>query len=148
MRRLSGVDLPEQKRVDIGLTAIYGIGRANVRGILAQAEVNPATRVKDLTETNIARLQKTIEGITVEGELRRFIAQNIKRMEDINTYRGLRHRRKLPVHGQRTRSNARTRRGKRMTMGTVRKDKAQPGTSAASVSPAASVAPAKQAEKK
>ncbi|MDP3724416.1 MAG: 30S ribosomal protein S13 [bacterium] len=148
MRRLSGVDLPEQKRVDIGLTAIYGIGRANVRGVLTTAEVNPATRVKDLSETDIARLQKAIEGITVEGELRRFIAQNIKRMEDINTYRGLRHRRKLPVRGQRTRSNARTKRGKRMTMGTVRKDKAQPGTPPAGAPAAAGAAPAKQAEKK
>lgn len=122
MARIAGVDLPNSKRVDIGLTLIYGIGRSNVSGVLSSAKVDPATRVKDLTEDEINRLQKALEGIMVEGDLRRDVSQNVKRLEDIGTYRGLRHRKGLPSRGQRTRSNARTRKGKRKTVGTVRKE--------------------------
>lgn len=122
MARIAGVDLPEGKRVDIGLTYIYGIGRSNVVKVLKTTKVDPAKRVKDLTEEEVNKLQKEVEKIKVEGDLRQEVEQNIKRLEEIGTYRGLRHRRGLPVRGQRTRSNARTRRGKRKTVGTVRKE--------------------------
>ena len=125
MARIAGVDLPEQKRVDIGLTYIYGIGRSNVVKVLEETKVDPAKRVKDLTEEEVNKIQKEIENIKVEGDLRQEVAQNIKRLEEIGAYRGLRHRRGLPVRGQRTRSNARTKRGKRQTVGTVRKEIAQ-----------------------
>lgn len=122
MARIAGVDLPAEKRVDIGLTVIYGIGRSNVYQVLEKAKVEAAKRVKDLSEDEISRLQKAIEGMVIEGDLQREITQNIKRLEDIGSYRGLRHRKGLPVRGQRTRSNARTRKGKRKTVGTVRKE--------------------------
>lgn len=122
MARIAGVDLLNEKRVDIGLTYIFGIGRSNVRHLLQQARVEESKRVKDLTEEEVGRLQKAVEQFKVEGDLHREIAQNIKRMEDIGSYKGLRHRRGLPVRGQRTRSNARTRRGKRQTIGAVRKE--------------------------
>lgn len=122
MARISGVDLPNEKRADIGLTIIFGIGRSNVYELLEKAQVEPSKRIKDLSEEEINRIQKALEGLMVEGDLRRHIGQNIKRLEDIGSYRGLRHRRGLPARGQRTRNNSRTRKGKRKTVGTVRKD--------------------------
>lgn len=122
MPRIAGVDLPNEKRADIGLTRIYGIGRENVSQVLDDAKVDPSKRIKDLTEEELNKLQKSVEKFVVEGDLRREVEQNIKRLEDIGAYRGLRHRRGLPVRGQRTRANARTRKGKRKTVGTVRKE--------------------------
>lgn len=122
MARIAGVDLPNEKRVDIGLTLIYGVGRSNVVNILELTKVDPSKRIKDLTEDEVNSLQKAIEKIMVEGDLRRNIGENIKRLEDIGSYRGLRHRKGLPVRGQRTRSNARTKKGKRKTVGTIRKE--------------------------
>jgi small subunit ribosomal protein S13 len=122
MARIAGVDLPNEKRADIGLRYIFGIGPSNVIGVLEKANVEAATRIKDLTEDEINRITRAIEGIIVEGDLEREIGQNIKRLEDIGTYRGLRHRHGLPVRGQNTRHNARTRKGKKKTVGTVRKD--------------------------
>lgn len=122
MARIAGVDLPEQKRVDIGLTYIFGIGRSNVKNIIKETGVDAAKKVADLTEEEIGKIQKAVEKIKVEGDLRQEIEQNIKRMEEITSYRGLRHKRGLPVRGQRTRSNARTRRGKRKTVGAIKKE--------------------------
>lgn len=122
MARIAGVDLPENKRVDIGLTYIFGIGRSNVISVIKEAGVDGAKRIKDLTEEEVSKLQKLIEKIKVEGDLRQEIEQNIKRLEEIGSYRGSRHRKNLPARGQRTRSNSRTKRGKRKTVGTVRKD--------------------------
>ncbi len=122
MARIAGVDLPNEKRVDIGLTAIYGIGRQSVVKVLETTKIDPARRIKDLTEDEVNSLAKAIEKIPVEGDLQRQISENIKRLEDIGSYRGLRHRKGLPVRGQRTRSNSRTKKGKRKTVGTVRKE--------------------------
>lgn len=122
MARIAGVDLPENKRVDIGLTYIYGIGRSNVVAAIKVANVDAGKRIKDLTEDEVGRLQKAIEKIKVEGDLRQEIEQNIHRLEDIGSYRGLRHRKNLPARGQRTRSNARTKRGKRKTIGAMKKE--------------------------
>lgn len=122
MTRIAGVDLPEQKRVDIGLTKIYGVGRFNVVEILKEASIEASKKVKDLTEGEVSKLQKALEKYKVEGDLRVEIEQNIKRLEEIGSYKGLRHKRGLPVRGQRTRSNARTKRGKRKTVGTIRKE--------------------------
>ncbi len=122
MARIAGVDLPEQKRTDIGLTYIYGIGRSNVGQILTESKVDPAKRIKDLTEDEVSKIQKEVDKIMVEGDLRREVGQNIKRLEEIGSYRGSRHKKGLPARGQRTRSNARTRKGKRKTVGTVRKE--------------------------
>jgi small subunit ribosomal protein S13 len=122
MARIAGVDLPNEKRADIGLTYIYGIGRSNVKSVLDKAGVAPETRIKDLNDEEVNRLAKAVEGIMVEGDLEREVSQNIRRLEDIGTYRGLRHRRGLPARGQNTRHNARTRKGKKKTVGTVRKD--------------------------
>lgn len=124
MARIAGVDLPENKRTDIGLTYIYGVGRSNVVSVLKEANVDGAKRVKDLTEEDVNKLQKAIDKFKVEGDLRQEIEQNIKRLEEIGSFRGSRHRRGLPARGQRTRSNARTKRGKRKTVGTVRKEAA------------------------
>ena len=124
MARISGVNLPDEKRVDIGLTYLFGIGRSNVIKVLTEARVDGAKRMKDLTEEEIGKLQKVIDQFKVEGDLRQEINQNIRRLEEIGTYRGNRHRRGLPARGQRTRSNARTKRGKRKTVGTVRKEAA------------------------
>ena len=122
MARIAGVDLPRDKRVEIALTYIYGIGRSRSREILAATGVNPDTRVRDLTEDEVSRLREYIDrNYTVEGDLRREVAMNIKRLIDIGCYRGLRHRRGLPVRGQRTRTNARTRKGPRKTVGVRRK---------------------------
>ncbi len=118
MARIAGADIPNDKRVEIALTYIYGIGLSSSQRILQTTVINPGTRVKDLTEPEITRLRETIEQqYTVEGDLRRELAMNIKRLMDIGSYRGLRHRRGLPVRGQRTRTNARTRKGPRRTIG-------------------------------
>ncbi len=111
MARIAGVDLPRDKRVEVGLTYIFGIGRPRANEILAKAGVNPDTRVKDLTESEVASLRAVIDGYHVEGDLRRDIALNIKRLREINCYRGMRHGKGLPVRGQRTKTNARTRKG-------------------------------------
>ena len=117
MARISGVDLPREKRVEIGLTYIYGIGRASSNRILTAAGVNPDTRVKDLTDDEVKKLANTIaETQTVEGDLRREIAMNIKRLQEIGCYRGIRHRKSLPVRGQKTKTNARTCKGPRKTV--------------------------------
>lgn len=117
MARIAGVDLPRNKRVDIGLTYIYGIGRSLAKEILARTNIHPATRVKDLTEAEAAILREIVEKeYKVEGDLRREVQLNIKRLIEIGSYRGLRHKRNLPVRGQRTRTNARTRKGVRKTV--------------------------------
>lgn len=122
MARLAGVDLPREKRVEFGLTYIFGIGLTSSRKILAEAKVNPDTRVKDLTDEDLAKLREIIENeYTVEGDLRRNIAYDIKRMTDIGCYRGIRHRKGLPVRGQRTKTNARTRKGPKKTIANKKK---------------------------
>ena len=119
MARIAGADIPNDKRVEVALTYIYGIGPSSSKKILQTTAILPDTRVKDLTESEISRLRETIEQqYTVEGDLRRELAMNIKRLMDIGAYRGLRHRRGLPVRGQRTRTNSRTRKGPRRTIGT------------------------------
>ena len=122
MARISGVDLPREKRVEIGLTYIYGIGRASSNRILAEAGVNPDTRVKDLTDDEVKMLASIIADTqTVEGDLRREIAMNIKRLQEIGCYRGIRHRKSLPVRGQKTKTNARTCKGPRKTVANKKK---------------------------
>jgi small subunit ribosomal protein S13 len=117
MARIAGVDIPREKRVETALTYIYGIGPSKSKRVLTQTRVDPDTRVKNLTEDEVARLREVIErNETVEGDLRREVDMNIKRLIEIGSYRGLRHRRNLPVHGQRTRTNARTRRGAKKTV--------------------------------
>jgi len=116
--RIVGVDLPREKRVEIGLTYIYGIGRKTSNDILRNAGINPDTRVKDLTEAEVALIRAEIDNYLVEGDLRREIAMNIKRLREINCYRGIRHRRGLPVRGQNTKNNARTRKGPKKVSGT------------------------------
>ena len=123
MVRIIGVDIPNDKRVDISLTYLYGIGRANVLPILAEAGIEVSRRVNTLTDEEVGKIAKTIEKMAmVEGDLRRNISDNIKRLRDIGSYRGTRHAKKLPSRGQRTRSNARTKRGKRVTIGALKKD--------------------------
>ena len=122
MARISGVDLPREKRVEIGLTYIYGIGRVSSNRILAQAEVNPDTRVRDLTDDEVKRIATIIdETMMVEGDLKREIALNIKRLQEIGCYRGVRHRKGLPVRGQKTKTNARTRKGPKRTVANKKK---------------------------
>ena len=122
MARIAGVDIPNSKRVEIALTYIYGIGRKSSNDILAKTGINPDTRAKDLTEDEIAKLRDEIENsYTVEGDLRRDVALNIKRMVEINCYRGIRHRKGLPVRGQRTKTNARTRKGPAKTIANKKK---------------------------
>ncbi len=122
MARISGVDLPREKRVEIGLTYIYGIGRASSNRILAEAGVNPDTRVKDLTDDEVKKISAIIADTQmVEGDLRREIAMNIKRLQEIGCYRGIRHRRSLPVRGQKTKTNARTRKGPKKTVANKKK---------------------------
>jgi small subunit ribosomal protein S13 len=117
MARIAGVDIPRNKRVEVALTYIYGIGPSASQNILASAEVNPDTRVRDLSEAEVTRLRQIIDKeFVVEGDLRREVAMNIKRLSEIGCYRGLRHRRHLPVHGQRTKTNARTRKGPKKTV--------------------------------
>lgn len=120
--RVAGVNIPEQKRVDRALAYIYGIGPKNVYDILKTADIEPARRLKDLTEDEVVKVQKAIEVIKTEGDLRADVIGNIKRLKEIGAYRGIRHARNLPSKGQRTRSNARTKRGKRVTIGAIRKE--------------------------
>ena len=122
MARIAGIDLPREKRIEIGLTYIYGIGLASSQKILANAEVNPDIRVKDLTDDQVQAIRKAMEGYKVEGDLRRDVALNIKRLTEIGCYRGLRHRKGLPVRGQRTKTNARTRKGPRKLVSRSKKD--------------------------
>ena len=125
MARIAGVDIPNNKRIEYALTSIYGIGVKSARDILAATGINPDTRAKDLSEAEVAKLRDEIESnYQVEGDLRREVALNIKRLVEINCYRGIRHRKGLPVHGQRTKTNARTRKGKKSTVGAIR-DKTQ-----------------------
>ena len=122
MARISGVDLPREKRVEIGLTYIYGIGRKSAVKILEEAKVNPDTRVRDLTDEEVKRISGVIDrDMMVEGDLRREIALNIKRLQEIGCYRGIRHRRGLPVRGQKTKTNARTRKGPKRTVANKKK---------------------------
>jgi len=122
MARLAGVDLPRDKRIEIGLTYIYGIGRTTSMRILKEANVNPDTRVRDLTDEEVARIKDVMdETCTVEGDLRREIAMNIKRLTEIGCYRGIRHRKGLPVRGQNTKNNARTRKGPKRTVANKKK---------------------------
>jgi small subunit ribosomal protein S13 len=122
MARISGVDLPREKRVVIGLTYIYGIGRSRAEEILSKSNIDPSTRVRDLTDEEVNTLRETIDqNYMVEGDLRREVTQNVKRLMEIGCYRGLRHRRGLPVRGQRTKTNARTRKGRKRTVGIRRK---------------------------
>lgn len=122
MARIAGVDLPREKRVEIGLTYIYGIGRASSNRILEEAGVNPDTRVRDLTDDEVKRISSVIDQTqTVEGDLRRQIAMDIKRLQEIGCYRGVRHRKSLPVRGQKTKTNARTRKGPKKTVANKKK---------------------------
>ena len=122
MARIAGVDLPREKRVEIGLTYIYGIGRVSSNRILSEAGVNPDTRVRDLTDDEVKRISSVIDQTqTVEGDLRRQIAMDIKRLQEIGCYRGVRHRKSLPVRGQKTKTNARTRKGPRKTVANKKK---------------------------
>jgi small subunit ribosomal protein S13 len=125
MARISGVDLPKEKRVDIALSYIYGVGRPLAGKIVAEAQIDPSTRVKNLTEAEINKISTIItqDGVKVEGDLRRELQQNVRRLIDISSYRGFRHRRNLPCRGQRTKTNARTRRGRRKTVGAIRAEK-------------------------
>ena len=122
MARISGIDLPREKRIEVALTYIYGIGATRAKEILAKTGINPDTRVKDLTEEQEGQLREAIEhGYIIEGDLRRETAMNVKRLIEIGCYRGLRHRRGLPVHGQRTKTNARTRKGPKKTIANKKK---------------------------
>jgi small subunit ribosomal protein S13 len=122
MPRIAGIDIPEKKRVDIGLTYVYGIGRKNVYGVLEKAQIDPAKRVFDLTSDEISKLQKLLDAMKVSGDLRKEVSENISRLREIGAYRGKRHARGLPARGQRTRTNARTKRGKRVTIGALKKE--------------------------
>ena len=122
--RISGINLPDGKRVDIGLTYLYGIGRKNVGAVLKKAQVDGATRIKSLTEDEQKRIQKILEEYKIEGDLRVEVQTNIKRLKEIGAYRGQRHSKGLPVRGQRTKSNGRTKRGKRVTIGAIKKEEA------------------------
>ena len=122
MARISGIDLPREKRIEVALTYIYGIGPARAAKVLEKTGIDADTRVKDLTEDQEAKLREVIEGdYTIEGDLRREVAMNIKRLNEIGCYRGMRHRRGLPVHGQRTKTNARTRKGPKKTIANKKK---------------------------
>jgi len=121
MARIAGVDLPNNKRIEIAITYIYGIGPFLSKKILGETQINPDIRVKDLTDEQVSKLQKSVEKFPVEGELRSQVSQNIKRLISIGSYRGIRHRRGLPVRGQRTRTNSRSRKGSRRTVGISRK---------------------------
>ena len=122
--RISGVNLPDEKRTDIGLSYLFGVGRKNVVEILKKAQIDPTKRLKTLTEEEQRKLQKVLEEYKTEGDLRVEIQGNIKRLREIGSYRGVRHSKNLPVRGQRTKSNARTKRGKRVTIGAIKKEEA------------------------
>lgn len=121
MPRIAGVDLPEEKRIEIALTYITGIGRSNVKKVLTKAKVDPDTRARDLNPDEVTRLQKAVDVYPTEGKLKSQVRENIQRLKRIGSYRGLRHSQNLPVRGQRTRTNARTKRGKRRTIGAMKK---------------------------
>ncbi len=125
MPRIAGIDLNNDKRIDIALTRLYGIGRSNVVGILKTANVDAAKRVKELLEEEVNRIQKAVDTLKVEGDLRSDVHANITTLKQIGSYRGLRHTKNLPGRGQRTKSNARTKRGKRVTIGAIRKEMAE-----------------------
>lgn len=138
--RVSGITIPDAKRIDISLTYIYGIGRSNVVGILSKAGVDAKTRVKNLSEEEQKKIQKAIEEYKIEGDLRSEVYANIKRLKEVGSYRGSRHTHNLPARGQRTRSNARTKRGKRVTIGAIKKEvaaKMEAGKKPAAAAPAA-----------
>jgi small subunit ribosomal protein S13 len=141
MARIAGVDLPPNKRIEVGLTYIFGIGRARARNILSKAQVTESVKVRDLTEEQVSNIRKVIdqEG-RVEGDLKKEVSMNIKRLMDIGCYRGIRHRRGLPVRGQRTHTNARTRKGPRGKLMTVRKPASAPAAAAPKAAPAAAPA--------
>jgi len=122
MPRISGINIPEEKKIKTALSYIYGLGRKNVYLLLRNAEVDPEKRTKKLTNQEIAKLQKAVESIPIEGSLRKMVSENIKRLKRTGAYRGLRHAANLPVRGQQTRSNARTKRGKRKTVGALKKE--------------------------
>lgn len=125
MARIAGVNIPTDKRVEVALTYIYGIGLTSSRKILAASKIDPNTRVKDLTEAEVAKIRELVDKQhTVEGDLQRTVSMAIRRLKEINAYRGLRHKNALPAHGQRTKTNARTKRGKKVTMGSGRKKSA------------------------
>ena len=123
MARIAGVNIPLNKRVEIGLTYVYGIGRSTSNKVLSSVGVSPDTYVRDLTDDETAKLREAVEGLNVEGDLRRERSQNVKRLQEIGAYRGIRHRRGLPVNGQRTKTNARTRKGPKKTVGRGKKAK-------------------------
>ncbi len=137
MARISGIDLPQNKKVLFALPYVYGLGRTLSAKVLDDTKVDPDKRVKDLTEVEVSKIQKAVDEIVVEGDLRRVVQQNIRRLEEIGTYRGLRHRKNLPARGQRTRSNARTKRGKRLTVGAIKKEVAMKMEAAAAKDAAA-----------
>ena len=120
--RVVGVNVPDNKRVDIALTYIYGLGRSNVLPVLEKAKIELTKKAKDLTEEELGRIQKVLETYKIEGDLRADIANDIKRLKEVSSYRGMRHAKSLPARGQRTRSNARTKRGKRVTIGAIKKE--------------------------
>lgn len=122
MPRIVGVDIPSEQRIEIALTAIYGVGRNNVGKILQQAGVDPDKRAGKLSDEEVSRINKTLENYKIGGDLKKEVSESIKRLEEIGSYRGLRHARGLPVRGQRTRTNARTKRGKRVTIGALKKE--------------------------
>lgn len=122
--RIAGINLPDEKRIDIALTYLYGIGRSNVRPVLDSAKIDPSIRTKNLSEDEIKRITKVLETYKLEGDLRNEVNENIKRLKEIGSYVGSRHSRGLPGRGQRTRSNARTKRGKRVTIGAIKKEDA------------------------
>lgn len=121
MARIAGVTLPDNKVIPIALTAIFGIGRTRARSLVTKAKLDPAKRAKELTESELDRLRVMVDGLKVEGDLRLVVAQHVRRLKDIGSYRGLRHMKSLPVRGQRTKTNARTRKGKKKTVGSGRK---------------------------
>ena len=125
MARIAGVDLPNEKRIEAALPYIFGVGPTLAKKIISECSIDPDTRTKNLTEDEVGRLQRKVEEYKVEGDLRREIQGNIKRLQEIGSYRGTRHAKNLPARGQRTRTNARTKRGKRITIGTVRKEVVQ-----------------------
>lgn len=128
MVRIIGIDLPDEKPIWIALTALYGVGRKNVQEILKKADVSSDKRAKELSAEEVLRISRVLENYTIEGDLRRELVENVKRLREIASYRGIRHGKNLPVRGQRTRSNARTRRGKRVTIGALKKEAAMAKT--------------------
>lgn len=137
MPRIAGIDLNNEKRIDIALTKLYGVGRKNVVSVLQKAQVDAAKRVKDLVEDEINRIQRIIDTFKVEGDLRGDVHANIASLKQIGAYRGIRHSKNLPVRGQRTKSNARTKRGKRLTIGAIKKELAEKTAAPAGVAPKA-----------